>query len=285
MANVIAGRSHGEMHDESVRAWEANAEAWTLMSRAGYDRCRDLFNTPTFLRMLPDVNGLSGLDIGCGEGHNTRLVARRGARMTGLDAAGTFIRHASEAERAEPLGIRYEQASATSIPHPDESFDFATSFMCLQDVADQASAVAEAFRVLRPGGFFQFSITHPCFQTSKWSWLHDEAGRRTGLIVGDYFANDGAVMDDQWCFGAAPAELRARFPSFRVFYFMRTLASWLNLLLHSGFALEEFAEPTPDDETLRAHPEEHDARMIAYFLIVRCRKPAHSALAAGRGRS
>lgn len=63
----------------------------TALSRLGYDRCRDLFNTPTFLRMLADVAGLRGLDIGCGEGHNTRLLHRRGARMTGIDIASTFV--------------------------------------------------------------------------------------------------------------------------------------------------------------------------------------------------
>jgi ubiquinone/menaquinone biosynthesis C-methylase UbiE len=274
MSGTPEGRTPEELHAESIRAWERNAEAWTLLSRQGYDRCRDHFNTPTFMRILPEVRGLRGLDIGCGEGHNTRLLAKRGALMTALDAAPTFIRHAAEAERAEPLGIRYQVASATALPCADASFDFATAFMSLQDVADQDAAVAEAFRVLRPGGFLQFSITHPCFQTSKWGWLHDEAGRRTALTVGDYFTGDGQVTVDEWCFGAAPEELRARFPKFRVLYFKRTLSSWLNLLLARGFALEEFAEPTPDDATLRANPEDYDARLIAYFLIVRCRKPA-----------
>ncbi len=52
------------------------------VARAGYDVFRDHLNTPAFFALLPDVAGLSGLDIGCGEGHNTRLLARRGARVT-----------------------------------------------------------------------------------------------------------------------------------------------------------------------------------------------------------
>ncbi|MGZ2455899.1 2-polyprenyl-3-methyl-5-hydroxy-6-metoxy-1,4-benzoquinol methylase [Rhizobium anhuiense] len=72
--------------------WESNAETWTIYSRAGYDKYRDALNTPTFLEMLPSVGGLRGLDLGCGEGSNTRAVARLGARVTGLDIAPTFIR-------------------------------------------------------------------------------------------------------------------------------------------------------------------------------------------------
>jgi trans-aconitate methyltransferase len=66
-------------HEEVGRYWDANAEAWTELVRAGYDHYRDGLNTPAFLEMLPDVEGLAGLDVGCGEGHNTRLVAERGA--------------------------------------------------------------------------------------------------------------------------------------------------------------------------------------------------------------
>jgi trans-aconitate methyltransferase len=55
--------------------WNANAPAWTEMSRAGFDRYRDLVNTPGFFALLPPVDGLTCLDLGCGEGHNTRLLA------------------------------------------------------------------------------------------------------------------------------------------------------------------------------------------------------------------
>jgi ubiquinone/menaquinone biosynthesis C-methylase UbiE len=259
-------------HLEAGRQWEANAEAWTVMSRAGYDRCRDVFNTPTFMRILPRVQGFHGLDIGCGEGHNTRLLAERGARMTGLDIAPTFVRHAMAKERERPHGIHYVRGSAQSLPFPDATFNFATAFMSFQDIPDQALAVSEAHRVLKPGGFFQFSITHPCFQTSKWGWVLDENGRRTALTVGDYFQPDGHCHWDEWTFGAAPDELKSKYPKFKTTYFRRTLSSWMNLLLHSGFRLEEVAEPMPDDEALKQNPSEYDARLVAYFLITRWKK-------------
>jgi hypothetical protein len=49
-------------HEEVGRFWNANADAWTKLSRAGYDVYRDYLNTPSFLDMLPDVGGLSGCD-------------------------------------------------------------------------------------------------------------------------------------------------------------------------------------------------------------------------------
>lgn len=88
------------MDDREVgRYWNDNADVWTRLARAGYDVYRDYLNTPAFLAMLPDVRGRFGIDIGCGEGHNTRQIAKRGARLVGIDIAEVFIRHAAEMEQ------------------------------------------------------------------------------------------------------------------------------------------------------------------------------------------
>ena len=260
-------------HEEVGRYWDANAEAWTEMVRAGYDHYRDGLNTPAFMKMLPDVENLSGLDIGCGEGHNTRLVAQRGARMVGIDISETFVRYAEEAERQEPLGIRYERASAVNLPFEDAGFDFATAFMSLMDIPETERALTEAFRVLRPGGFLQFSISHPCFATPHHKNLRDETGRTHAYEVGDYFSKrEGEV--EVWTFGAAPPEVREGKRRFRVPLFTRTLSGWLNLLVETGFVLDRFGEPYPSDEAVRERPGLQDAQVVAYFLQIRARKPA-----------
>ena len=264
---------NGMDHEEVGRYWDANAEAWTELVRAGYDHYRDGLNTPAFLEMLPEVDGLSGLDIGCGEGYNTRLVAKRGASMTAIDISETFIRHAEEAENREPLGIRYRRASVVELPFEDASFDFAVAFMSLMDVPEVEVALSEAFRVIKPGGFLQFSISHPCFAAPHHENLRDETGRTYAHEVGGYFRGmDGDVME--WTFGAAPPELRKSLPPFRVPLFTRTLSGWLNLLVDTGFVLERFGEPYPSDEAVRERPGLQDAQVVAYFLQVLARKPA-----------
>lgn len=260
-------------HLEAGAFWNANAETWTKLSRAGYDIYRDQLNTPAFLALLPPVEGLTGLDIGCGEGHNTRLVARRGANMTGLDIAETFIRHARAEEARAPLGITYVHGSAVELPFADGAFDFATAFMSLMDVPETERALEEAFRVLRPGGWMQFSLTHPCFNPPHRRNLRDEDRITYAIEVGDYFV-DARGRIDEWIFGAAPEAMRRQLPMFQVPRFHRPLGEWLNLLVAAGFTLEKFAEPCPSDETLRDFPALHDAKVVAYFLHIRVRKPA-----------
>jgi SAM-dependent methyltransferase len=133
-------------HAEVGRYWDQNADTWTELTRAGYDIYRDLVNTPAFLAMLPDLTGRNGLDLGCGEGHNTRLLARRGARMTAVDIAGRFIDAAVAEERHRPLGIRYLHSSAVALPFHDGAFDFVVAFMSLMDMPDLASVLAEVHR-------------------------------------------------------------------------------------------------------------------------------------------
>jgi 2-polyprenyl-3-methyl-5-hydroxy-6-metoxy-1,4-benzoquinol methylase len=260
------------MNDQDVaRCWEANAEAWTALSRAGYDESRDIFNTPQFLAILPEIRGLAGLDMGCGEGHNTRLLAARGAQMTGIDIAAKFLDYAHESERASPLGIAYRLANAQHLPFGDASFDFVTAFMSLMDMPEPEQVVREAYRVIRPGGFFQFSICHPCFQTWRWQWVRDPDGKKTGIVCGDYFERrDGAI--EEWIFGAAPEELKRHYPKFRIPRFFRTFSEWTSMLLAAGFTLSRFQEPAPDAQTVRAQPRFSGDRLFAWFLHVQGRK-------------
>jgi len=262
----------GTMDNSEVgRLWDENAEAWTALARAGYDVYRDFVNTPAFMAMLPDVAGLQGLDIGCGEGHNTRLLAQRGAGVTALDISTAFIERAVETERNEPAGIRYLRASATELPFPAARFDFVTAFMSIMDVSQADVAIREIHRVLKPAGLFQFSITHPCFQTPQWKWVRNDSNQRIGVICGDYFTAP-EVRIEEWIFGAAPVEMRQQLRPFRIPVFQRTLSSWLNLIVKTGFNIESFAEPYADEKTAEQCPAVADTRLIAYFLHMRCRK-------------
>ena len=262
-------------HAEVGRNWNGNADAWTKLSRAGYDTYRDHLNTPAFLEMLPDVAGLRGLDIGCGEGHNTRLLAERGSRMTAIDIAPTFVRHAAVEEATRRHAIAYQVASAVQLPFPDGTFDFATGFMSFMDILETDLVLSEAYRVLRPGGFLQFSIAHPCFYTPHRVNLRDADGITYAIEVGRYFERvEGEVIE--WLFSSAPPEAKQGLPPFRTPRFTRTLSEWLNLLFDTGFALERVGEPCPSDETVLVCPNIQDAQVVAYFLHIRARKPSAS---------
>lgn len=251
--------------------WNQNARAWTAIARAGFDTYRDCLNTPAFFEILPDIKGLSGIDVGCGEGYNTRLLAKAGGKMCAIDIAETFIVHAKAIEQDAPLGIQYAVSSATELPFGDASFDFATAFMCLMDMPNPAKALQEIYRILKPDGFLQFSITHPCFNPPHRKNLRDGAGKTYAIEVGDYFKPVNGKIDE-WIFGDAPLSLKSQYEKFKIPIFNKTLAEWFDMILHAGFCIEQINEPYPNDTMVSQKPSLQDAQTVAYFLQIRCRK-------------
>jgi SAM-dependent methyltransferase len=256
---------------EVAEIWEANAETWTRHARTGYDVYRDALNTPAFLAMLPPVGGLDGLDVGCGEGSNTRELARLGARMRAIDIAPAFIRHAQATEASHPLGINFQVADGLSLPFADNSFDFVTAFMSMMDMPDQGRVLREAHRVLRSGGFLQFSILHPCFAPPHRRVLRNADGTTRAIEVADYFAaTDGEIQT--WWFETVPREERERVAPFRTPRFHRTLSGWVEIICDAGFVIERFGEPSASPELAKAEPVVEDTRVAPLFLHCRVRK-------------
>jgi ubiquinone/menaquinone biosynthesis C-methylase UbiE len=265
----VVGCEHGGVERPDTRKlWNANAAAWAELSRAGFDVYRDLVNTPAFFAVLPPVDGLLCLDLGCGEGHNTRLLAARGARVVALDVAELFIAAAAERERR---GIRYLLGDGALLPFGGSGFDAVTAFMSLMDVADPERTLLEVARVLRPGGFVQFSVVHPVMSAPVGRWVNDDQGVRQGRVIGDYFYQ--GPLTETWSFSALPAHVRDRHQPFTITYARRTLTGWLSAVLAADLIIEAVAEPHADEQTAATHPEVADTRIAPYCLIVRARKP------------
>jgi len=105
------------------------------------------------------VRGRLVLDLACGEGYNTRMLARKGAKVTGIDSSAKMIELAAQEETKEKLGIRYLVADASDLSQlPSSHFDIVTCFMSLQDIENLEKTVPEVARVLKHGGRFVFSI-------------------------------------------------------------------------------------------------------------------------------
>ena len=257
------------MDDSTVaRCWDDNAETWARHVRAGYDTFRDLLNNPAFFAFVGDLSGKEVLDAGCGEGYNTRLSARQGAKMTGVDVSERMIALAREEEQCEPLGIRYKVASASALPFPDESFDAVLSTMTLMDLPDYEGAVRDFWRVLRSGGLLAFNICHPCFDHTIRLWEYDDDGEVTGVRLTSYY-HTGSRMAT-WGFRTAPdAEEVAPFV---VPCFHRTLADIINPLCEAGFRIEAIAEPRPTEEACQTDSRLRKHQLIPQTLCVRARK-------------
>jgi SAM-dependent methyltransferase len=144
--------------------WQARADAWVRWARSPeLDDDFWLFHLRRFLDLLPAPGRLT-VDVGCGEGRLTRALAAADHRVVGVDTASALVRAALSHSQSAPAIV----ADATRLPFPDESADLVTAFMCLHDFDDMAAAVAEAARILTPGGRFAVALHHP-FVTARFA--------------------------------------------------------------------------------------------------------------------
>jgi ubiquinone/menaquinone biosynthesis C-methylase UbiE len=116
---------------------------------------------------------LSGdvLEIGSGSGAMAAELLRRfpDARLTATDYDDSMVDVAQERLRGFADRVDVKQADATQLPFPDESFDAVVSFIMLHHVIDWENALAEAVRVLRPGGRL---LGFDLLDSRTMHWLH-----------------------------------------------------------------------------------------------------------------
>jgi len=112
------------------------------------------------------AEGKRVLDVACGEGYGAALLARRAARVLGVDVSQQAIEHAQRAY-AKLANVEFKRASCTAIPAADASIDVAISFETLEHIGEQQEFVAELHRVLAPGGVLILSCPNKAEYTDK----------------------------------------------------------------------------------------------------------------------
>ena len=179
------------------------------------------------LRILGDVAGRDVLEIGCGAAQCARWLATRGARVFGLDLSFRQVQHARRIDVEHDVRVPAVCATATHLPFDGSSFDVAfSSFGALQFVEDVDRTVAEVARVLRPGGRFAFSVTHPI----RWAMPDDPT--REGLVVTSSYWDRTPYVEQDADTGEP-----------RYVEHHRTLGDWVSLLAGHRFRITDLVEP------------------------------------------
>jgi SAM-dependent methyltransferase len=135
------------------------------------------------LGALGDVAGLDVLELGCGGAQWSIALARRGARVTGLDLSDAQLAFAREKAAAEGVAVRLVHASAHATGLPDASFDLVFADHGAPSFTDPRLVVPEVARLLRPGGRFVFDMATPFLDVCRDPAL-DRVGERLQV---DYF--------------------------------------------------------------------------------------------------
>jgi 2-polyprenyl-3-methyl-5-hydroxy-6-metoxy-1,4-benzoquinol methylase len=214
---------------------------------------------PSFMALLPDVEGRRVLDLGCGAGYLAHHLAERGAaEVIGVDLSERMLQVA-RAERGHPR-VRYQRAAMEDVDFPAARFDLVVSSLAVHYVGDYAGLMARVARWLASGGHLVYSAEHPIYLTRAAAdgWVRDAAGQVQHWAVNGYFAE--GLREEDW--------LK---PGVQKYH--RTVASLLNGVIEAGLAVERVVEPVPDAGQVRRRPDWGDEWRRPFVLLVRARKP------------
>lgn len=205
---------------------------------------------PRFLTLLGDVSGLLTLDAGCGEGYISRILARHGAQVTGIDSAASLI----EIARAkDPAGSIVYQVADLSQPLPayQSHFDLIASHLVLNDVYDYQGFLTTLGAVAKPGGHLVLSLNNPYSYVVR------------GHIT-NYFESGKAFPYR----GMAEAGVKVHF-------YQRTLEEYLDACVSAGWQLQHLLDiPTPEGTfTRRSDTFIPVGYHFPFFMILSLRKP------------
>ncbi len=165
------------MTDYDPAAFDAFEEVgWTTKDADAYDALAGRVTSQVATPLLDAVRAGQGtrlLDVATGPGYVAAKAAERGAEPVGVDFSETMLAHA----RTHVAGVDFVQGDATALPFEDASFDAVVAAFLLLHVGMPERVVAEAARVLRPGGRAAFSV-----------WDEPSRGRWIGVFFEAFMA-------------------------------------------------------------------------------------------------
>ncbi|BDG60230.1 class I SAM-dependent methyltransferase [Caldinitratiruptor microaerophilus] len=156
------------------------------------------------LDLAAPSSGETAVDLGCGTGQYALALAARGLRVTGVDISARMLDRARARAEETGLAVRWVEADVREVPLPSAAFDLATMVTVLEFVPEPERAVAEALRLLRPGGRLVAAVLG---EGSGWARLYREEAERAPDSVfahARFFTADGLAR----LLGIAPSEVR-----------------------------------------------------------------------------
>ncbi|HLJ32368.1 MAG TPA: class I SAM-dependent methyltransferase [Ktedonobacteraceae bacterium] len=231
-------------NQQAIAAWSTAPRELAENFGDEGDFARQHLLNPALFALLGDVAGKHILDAGCGQGYLCRLLARRGAIVTGVEPAVQWYSYAVEREHQQPLGITYLQEDLSSLQNMQDRFDCVIANMVFMDIPDYKAAMHNCIAALKSGGSFIFSLLHPCFEEPASEWV-----KKGYVEVKEYLQEYTA-------------------PQTYAYFFHRPLSAYINFLIEEGCTLRKMLEPRLSEEIARQDALAERSLHVPQFVVI-----------------
>src|SRR4051812_10488069 len=195
----------GALREFELDGWQGAAATYD-----GFAGATRLF-VPALVQAAGARPGMRVLDIACGTGVAARAAADASARVTGVDFSAAMLAIA----RGLHSGIEFKTGDAEALPFADGIFDAVISNFGIHHVEHPERAIAEARRVLAPGGTFAFTVWAAAEDNTAWRIIFDAVRACGRLDVPMPAGNDATATRENFSrllgdAGFGPATLRSK---------------------------------------------------------------------------
>jgi SAM-dependent methyltransferase len=224
---------------------------------------------PALRALLPDLQDLRVLDLGCGFGWFCRFAREHGAAtVLGIDVSERMLARARR--ETSDAAITYRQADLERLDLAPGSADLAYSSLAFHYIVDFAGLVERVCAALVPGGNLVFSVEHPMMTApASPGWAVGVDGARAWPVTG--YLDEGSRSTDWLAKGVIKQH--------------RTLATTLNQLLKAGFTVSHIDEWGPTPQQIAAQPSLADERLRPPFLLVAAKRAPYPGSAVSTSRA
>lgn len=204
-------------------------------------------------KMLPDFKDKRVLDLGCGFGWHCCYAIEQGAKsVVGIDISEKMLAEARK--NASNAAIEYICAAVEDIDFPTDSFDIVISSLAFHYIESFEDICSKIKACLMNGSDFVFSVEHPIFTSyGTQDWYYDESGNRLHWPVDSYFME---------------GLRKTNFLGEEVAKYHKTVTTYVNGLIKSGFQITALVEPEVDPKFLEMNEEIKNELRRPMFLIV-----------------
>ena len=208
-------------------------------------------------KVLPDFTNKKVLDLGCGFGWHCIYAIEHGAKfVTGIDISEKMLEEARKKNASS--SIEYKRIAIEDFEFQPNSYNIVISSLTFHYLESFIDICQKINICLTTGGSFVFSVEHPIYTAHGiQDWFYDQEGTRIHWPVDHYFSE---------------GKRKATFLGEEVIKYHKTLTTYINSLLQTGFEICELIEPQPEITMLNSIPEMKDELRRPMMLIISARK-------------
>lgn len=216
---------------------------------------------PAVYSLLPSLKGLRILDLGCGFGKFVSFCLQNEAEFVlGTDISQKMILEAKK--RIKDTKASFEVIPAEDFEVEEDSLDLVVSSMCFHYIKDIRPVFNKVALSLRENGYFIFSVEHPICTSMLKGWCNSDDTPKKHWPVDDYKKETKRVSN--WFIDG-------------VIKYHRTIETYINELVDSGFSIKRLLEPGPTGDVLTKRPELSEHMRRPPILVISGTKTAQQA--------